>query len=121
MDEQRTIKEIMKVYDDGYPVYSIEMGGLGPSYEQVIQVSAFEIIKDLKFKCPNKKQAEKVLDRSLMKIDKKMDMGHSGATAGAAKWLAYKFMNTGYAETINTAPKNRLIQIDNRWGKLRTR
>lgn len=115
MKETMTLKQAVKQYDSGSPIWSIEMGGLGPGYEQGIQLSCFEIIKKLKFIAPKGNQAtiNKRLDDALSIVDKRHNIGHSGASAGASMWLAYKFMKTGYAETINTAPKNRLIQVDN--------
>lgn len=122
MKETMTIQEAIKQWNAGSPIFSIDMSGMGPGYEQGIQITVFEMIKLLKFKCPNKAQTHKVLDDALAKVDKKYDIGHSGASAGAAIWLAHKILSTGYAETINTAPKDRLIQVDNNWQhKLRQR
>ncbi len=106
-------------WDNGESLWSVEMGGLGPSYEQSIQFSVFEIIRELKGIAPkgNERTINKRLDDALGKIDKKFDIGHSGATAGASKWLAYRLMKNGYKKSIQDAPKDRTIQIDKNYGK----
>lgn len=106
------------MWDNGDLLWSIEMGGLGPSYEQCIQFSAFELIREFKGIAP-KGNINNKMDKALSKIDKKFDLGHSGATAGAAKQLAYRFMKCGYRKTLQGAPDNRTIQIDKNYGKFK--
>ena len=100
-------------------LWSIEMGGIGPSYEQCIQFSTFELIRAFKGIAPKSNDEisiNKRLNEELLQIDKKFNIGHSCATAGAAKWLAYKFMKNGYRKTLQEAPDNRLIQVDKKYG-----
>lgn len=113
--------DALKLWDEGASLWSVEMGGgaLGPSYEQCIQVSVFELIRELKGKAPDGRKARKILNAALMKIDKKYDLGHSGATAGAAMHLAYRFLKNGYRKTLQEAPDNRLIQIDNNFPRIK--
>ena len=41
-----TAQEQLKRWDEGRSIWTISMGGLGPSYEQAIQVLAIEIVRD---------------------------------------------------------------------------
>lgn len=42
-----TAHEWLEVWDSGEPVASVEMGGLGEHYEQAIQVTAAEALREL--------------------------------------------------------------------------
>lgn len=109
------VMEVLKLWDNKETLWSLELGGgsLGPNYEMTIQFSAWEIIRELKGKAPegSEEQIKKQLSRALNKIDDKFSIGHSGATAGAAQWLAYKFMKEGYKTSVSKFPKDRLIMI----------
>lgn len=39
-------REQLRQWDGGGAIWSIEIGGLGPGYEQAIQVLAIEIVRD---------------------------------------------------------------------------
>jgi hypothetical protein len=41
-----TAAEALARWDDGKTVWTVEMGGLGPGYEQAIHVTAFELIRE---------------------------------------------------------------------------
>jgi hypothetical protein len=40
-----TVTEMLKAWDDGETIWSVELGGLGPGYEQTIQVAAVEFAR----------------------------------------------------------------------------
>jgi len=104
----------LSLWDKGEIIPSIELGGLGPSYEMVIQVSAFELIRHFKGKAPKgtNKEIQDIMDNALFEMERTMKFGHSGGTAGQAKWLAYRYMKSGYKKTIQEAPSDRIIQIE---------
>lgn len=121
---KQTIEEVLKDWDKNETVWSIEMGGLGPGYEQAIQIGIFELSRDLiLLKLPelNKEDSNKAvndfLDEQLhktMKRVKELD-GLSGAMAGAIKNVAYKFKADGYKKVIDSVPKDRLIQVQKKF------
>lgn len=43
----KDINDWLSRWDKGEPVWSIEMGGLGPGYEQAIQITTTEIVRHL--------------------------------------------------------------------------
>jgi hypothetical protein len=47
IDVDRELKEWLGKWDAGQPVQSIEMGGLGPGYEQAIQVTTVELLRHM--------------------------------------------------------------------------
>lgn len=109
-----TLDEALTKWAAGHPVWTIEMGGLGPGYEQCIQVGAFEMAKRLKdAPMPDETDAQnKQLDDMLHALCKELEplSGLSGAQAGAIKSLAYHFVKDGYNETLHQVEQERLIQ-----------
>jgi len=110
---KKTAIEALKLWDDNELVSTMEMGGLGPAYEYCIQFSVFELIRAFNGKIPkgDMDKVNKLFDDALSKIDKKFDLRHSGATAGAAKNLAYHYMADGYS-TVLEQNKDRIIIIE---------
>lgn len=109
----RTNEELKKAWLAGETVFSVEMGGLGPSYEQTIQNTAFEIFcRYLGKPLPSKKGYEHWADDVFKEPDHN---DHSGATGGAAKYLAYKFLSRGYCTAMREAQEqdsDRIIQVE---------
>jgi hypothetical protein len=121
MNAKEQNKNALAQWDASEILWSIEMGGLGPSYEQCIQASAWEIIRDNINKTLKKSDWKKFGEKTLNRIDKKF--GHSGGTWGSAKWLAWRILDEGYDNFIERARKDkeakkRLIQIDNTFEKV---
>lgn len=110
-------REQLRRWDEGRSIWSIEMGGLGPGYEQAIQVLAIEIVRDNIDKPLPAETAyqDKWGDATVTRIDKAC-FGFSGAQVGAAKFLAYKWMSEGPAN-IQEVPelKDRHIQVSKLW------
>lgn len=83
----------LKRWDAGDTVWSIEMGGLGPGYEQAIQVTAAEILRHLLAERYDTKKWE---DTKVWEEDRKSieDMGFKNTTiakmglSGAQWWAA---------------------------------
>lgn len=111
-----TCSEALAKWDKGEPVFTVEMGGLGPGYEQCIQMLAFELIREFKDDKTfdkegwNGERAEKIVDT----LDKKL--GFSGAQVGAAKSLASFVCSKGYRKALRMSKvKDRLIQVSKRF------
>jgi hypothetical protein len=85
-----TAHEQVARWDEGRTIWSIEMGGLGPGYEQAIQVLAVEITRDnLDKELPGEENYRDWGDDTVHRIDKQCG-GFSGAQVGAAKQIAYR-------------------------------
>jgi len=108
-------------WDEGRTVWSIEMGGLGPGYEQCIHITAAEVLRHLLAK---RYDAEKWEDREQRKRD--LDeiekaafanptigaLGLSGAQWGAALNVATMLYIRGPRATLtDESVKDRLIQV----------
>lgn len=99
-------------WDRGDSVWSVEMGGLGPGYEQCIQAMAAEFLRAMLADKPN-------LDGDWSEFRKKLDalpcidqLGPSGAQYGAAVGLAAQIYRRGpRACFTDPAVKERLIQV----------
>lgn len=115
--ENKTWKEAAKDWSNGLNVWSAELGGIGPGYEQAIQVLLWEILsqwdkEDLKYDESMKKYPEEYsefVDKVTSDLDK--NYGFSGAQVGAAKMTAFQFMVYGYENMMNKLDDNRWILV----------
>jgi hypothetical protein len=84
---------MVSAWDKGEIITTLEMGGLGPGYEQAIQILVIELVReylDKQIPGPDVAVADWG-DEVVRRIDK--DCGvFSGAQVGAAKWLAYQYL-----------------------------
>src|SRR3990167_269657 len=69
-----TAAEALARWDAGQSVFTVEMGGLGPGYEQVIHIMAFEIIREL---------LSREVDWALC------NRAHAGDEAAKREWRAF--------------------------------
>jgi hypothetical protein len=110
-----SLDEAVKAFKEGRSVWTIEMGGLGPGYEQCIQVLAWTIIERFNGKKIDAKTFNKAADPIVSELDKKLG-GFSGAQVGVAVNLAYHFLSEGYEGVLtNSQVKDRHIQFSNDW------
>lgn len=98
-----TALDALQRWDLGDSVFTIEMGGLGPGYEQAIQLLVFEIVRDHhEDKLPDTENKE-TLDayrrtfgeKAITRTDK-LAGGYSGAQVGAAKRIAFRAIRDGW-------------------------
>lgn len=106
-----TNQQVLDEYKKDQPVWSIEMGGMGPTYEISIQLAMFKLwaylhARKINIRNPDAKLLKKI-DRILYKYNL------SGAGHGAAKSLAFKFHHFSYGEIMRDAAEARLIMVDN--------
>jgi len=112
-----TNKEVVKKWKSGDTIWSVELGGLGPGYEQALQNFLFDLFAYLvKSKIPlkslsNDKKYSKRYEDICDKIAKGREL--TGAMVGSARATAYQFYKYGYAERMKTAPDDRMIQVEN--------
>lgn len=112
-----TALDALARWDRGESVFTVEMGGLGPGYEQVIHIMAFEIIrkwgarKDDILELPTDERFDALAGAVSSEIMQKIG-GPSGAQMGAAVSLAWITIDRGWREAIkDPAVKDRLIQV----------
>jgi len=124
----KTAKQALERWDSGANIFTIELGGFGPGYEQTIHIGVFELIRSI---TKNKKDEQilkmdendwdtkdQLLDKHLMDISEKYDLGLSGAQAGAIKRFTYNILEKGWREVVKDEKyKDRLIQVSKNWPK----
>ena len=108
-------------WDAGKTVWSIEMGGLGPGYEQAIQITVAEILRHLLDAAynssdwgDNEKWArdQELIERASFDNETIHRLGLSGAQYGAALSLATKLYGSGPIQVMkDDAVKDRHIQV----------
>lgn len=120
------VAQLLAAWDSGRTIWSIELGGLGPGYEQAIQIAAVEFAragKDL----PNMKNDDRdsterftaCCEAKLKEIDEKI-LGLSGAQFGAARWLAWQWCFNGGPKALQDRLRekgedDRAIQVSKAW------
>ena len=129
-DKDTTARDVVEAWDKGESVWSIELGGLGPGYEQAIQVLIIELLRDnldkdfpadddeagwTAWDAANRKWGDDTVHR----IDKTCG-GFSGAQVGQAKSFALHLLRKGYGPAMMAIKKkkefdDRQIQVSKRW------
>ena len=106
-----TALDALERWDKGQPVFTIEMGGIGPGYEQAIQILVFELIRDLAaLPLPKPDTFGGWGDATVSRVDESCG-GFSGAQVGSAKQIAYRAIRDGWGKMIESSPKDRHIQV----------
>lgn len=119
--------EWLKRWDEGKIVHTIEMGGLGPGYEQCIHVTCAEIVRvmlDKKYDASKWLKAyddlatwrtdREEIDKLVMTVPVVKDLGLSGAQWGAALNVATHLYMHGPAKMLSDdRVKDRHIQVQN--------
>lgn len=122
--ETMTNEDVLKAWDAGELVWTCEQGGMGPGYEQCIQVMGFEMLRAM-LKNPlddwSKVSGEEGRDEwrkysDLIEADPvvKACIGQlhpSGAQFGAAMNIAAVFAQNGYAEGMAKVPEDRRMMV----------
>jgi hypothetical protein len=118
-------QDVIDRWDAGDTIWSIEMGGLGPGYEQAIQAAAMEILRQMLAETADASGWDKdVAMRSYSeglhaKIGGKLSgLGLSGAQFGAAMNIAARIYKYGPREFAKGIPSDRKIQVSNRWPQI---
>lgn len=118
--ESMTAEDALKAWDSGELVWTCSMGGMGPGYEQCIQVMGFEMLRAMLKSPPDdwskmegdpwKKYVDKIEADPIVKACVKT-MRPSGAQFGAAMNLASVFARQGYGEGMKTVPDDRRMMV----------
>jgi hypothetical protein len=116
----KSAHEQLANWDKGESIWSIEMGGLGPGYEQAIQILAIEIVRDEIGNPLPEKLPRDWGDQTVSRIDQPENGsyscgGFSGAQVGAAKNLAYSWLKNGPSKTLEQVEVDRHIQVSKFW------
>lgn len=100
-----TAAELVSAWDRGQLVPTIEMGGIGPGYEQALQALMIELLR-----CGDVSKFEEVARRE------SREWGHfSGAQVGAASNLAARVLKVGMVEARKEVDAERHILISTAW------
>lgn len=111
----------LKRWDAGDIVWTIEMGGMGPGYEQAIQITVAEVIRYLvdnnvdratQFEDETWPSLSDAINKALWASPIINNLGLSGAQAGAATSLAVGLYRDGPDKVMNTESiKDRHIMV----------
>lgn len=126
-NEIKTVEQLLNAWDKGETIWSVELGGLGPGYEQAIQVCAVEIARKLKDYKPTgttediNHDVDSIVDKVVHEVDEDIG-GMSGAMVGQAKWLAWQWCHNGGPANLQRRAKEQgkeddCIQVCKAWPK----
>lgn len=114
----RDCADLLRRWDAGESVFSVSMGGIGPGYEQAIQVLGMEVLRWLVEHEPDAEEwgdaAAWRATADAIQSDRRRVIRRirpSGAQWGAALHLGAMFYRRGPAGAIGMAPKDRRIQV----------
>lgn len=105
LDHTTSTRQALAEWDRGEPIQSIEMGGIGPAYEQAIQILTWELVRVwLDALSTGRQAAGEALDDEIARpvisrLDRKL--GFSVAQVAVAKNLAANFVTQGHAACCN--------------------
>ncbi len=110
--------DLLTRWDEGKPVFTVEMGGLGPGYEQALQIAMFEILRDLLDRNPDSSAWQDkepwATEREIIETNampRVRELGLSGAQWGAAMSLAAALYMRGPRAAMKETPDDRHIQV----------
>lgn len=109
-----SLQDITKKWRAGDVIWSAELGGMGPGYEQAIQVLLWELCSRWEGEMPPstaKEYPKEFSDFTDIVARDLRDWGFSGAQVGQAKATAYQFLTIGYADMMNKLPEDRRIMV----------
>lgn len=128
-DEYREIQlygadaaDLLSRWDAGKTVFTVEMGGFGPGYEQCIHITCFEILRFLLFKEYDTAawESEDAWKRDREAIEtygfahrRIKELGLSGAQWGAALQLAVLYYRDGPRVVLNKCKDRQIQTSDN--------
>ena len=112
-----TAKEAIERWDSGGNLWTVEMGGMGPGYEQAIQIAVIEVCRLLVDKPlpATDEELNKQYDDAIHAVCQEFELGLSGAQAQVIKSLAYHYIRDGWKKTVDGFEKDRHIQCSNHW------
>lgn len=118
----RDAADLLARWDAKKTVHTVEMGGLGPGYEQAIQIAAFEVLRALINMGTTEEAIEdserwpairEVIDSVVFKRPPVSELGLSGAQVGAAINLAARFHVHGPIRVLKEVDSDRRIMTLN--------
>lgn len=126
-EEYETAAQLVDAWDRGEIITSIEMGGIGPGYEQAIQLATIEVCRELQgVELPEEEEEKDIalvnllFREALYRVEGRLNLGLSGAQAAAIINLSYRYLKAGHAATLQSAraqpiEQDRFIQVSNTW------
>lgn len=126
IDENTTWQAAVAAFKAGALVNTIELGGIGPGYEQALQLLLFAIMAEwpdgrpLPAAAAGERMPREFLDHrdAVARRHDKALLGLSGAQVMAATQTAWQFMAYGYGKMLLKAPDDRRISFSLHWPRL---
>lgn len=119
-DKDTTVAQALAAWDRGDSIFMVEMGGLGPGYEQCIQLLTVELLREFNGKpLPEKGHWDGWGDEVVRRLNP--TMGFSGAQVGAAKSQAARMLTIGYGAALLEIKKrdaDRTILVSSHWPRV---
>lgn len=110
-NSELNLEQAVAKFKDGGITWTIEMGGMGPGYEQAIQLLTWEALRRWGNKPVLDVKEFAEFFGSVAKSVSGSLGGLSGAQCGAASGLARAFLDMGYVEAMSEVDPERRIMF----------
>ena len=112
-------QEWLSRWDRGDTVWTVVLGGLGPSYDQCINIAVAEVVRALLVRRPKLEGGALLLADDDWLRDVLMDtlkgVGLSGAQYGSARGFGFQLYAQGPMKAIQQYPEDRHTMASKRW------
>jgi hypothetical protein len=108
-----TWQDALAGWDSGELVFTIELGGIGPSYEQAMHIAVFETLRsigDMDTTLHADTQT-RIIDRAIRDADETKDLQLSSAQAAAVRGFVHTVLNHGWQNSVLRYDTDRRIQV----------
>lgn len=113
----RTARDALRKWDKGEPVFSLDITGMGPSYEQCTQMLVFAAIRAMYSRNRPKHRrgvyTDGVFDNTAHRMNRWL--GFSGTQVAFARHFVMHVFKNGWAATLEARPMERIIQVCKDW------
>lgn len=106
----RTVAEVIQCWDEGGSFRTVNVGGLGPSYDQAIQILVVEILRATLGQAHDTDSFSDVAQKVCADIDDSVG-GLTGAQFMSGRSLAWRAYAVGWAEMLAEIPNDRFCMV----------
>jgi hypothetical protein len=111
-----TWQEALASWDAKEPVFTIELGGVGPSYEQAMHIAIFEVLRlvgDMDIDLHKDTQTI-IIQKAIKDANEEKHLRLTSAQADSILLFILRVLTQGWVKTITQYPTDRRIQVT-RW------
>jgi hypothetical protein len=117
-DIPKTWEDALAAWDACEPVFTIELGGLGPSYEQAMHIAIFETLRLIGNMSPEALKRDTrlvVIDKAVANAEKERHLQLTMGQAGQVRTFVHGVLMQGWQNYVTKYETDRRIQVCRWW------